>query len=136
MESEHDFYVYLKDGTELCRMIGLLTKGLVPEGIIFGSNNISALEEENVALFMKIAIGEFPDMQDLFRTKKSEVFSNFRDFNSVLCGLAKLSQKIKKKYKIPDFTCRRKQTHGREEENYKLNDIYDAEEFEELNFSF
>ena len=65
LQTEYDLYVYLKDGTELCRMIGLLTKGRVPEGIIYETNNMSVLEEKNLLLFIKIVAEEFADTKDL-----------------------------------------------------------------------
>ena len=35
LKKESELYTYLKDGTELCRMIGLVTKGQVLEGITY-----------------------------------------------------------------------------------------------------
>ena len=38
--SERDLFNYLKDGAELCRMIGVLTRGKVPPGIVYRTQNI------------------------------------------------------------------------------------------------
>ena len=77
-------------------MIGLLTKGKVPEGIIYRTNNISTLEEKNLVLFISIVAEEFTDLKDIFKkskkkdpTKESskgghEVFDKFSDFSFVL----------------------------------------------------
>ena len=35
-----ELYSYLKDGTELCRIVGFLTKGKVPEEILYRTQNI------------------------------------------------------------------------------------------------
>ena len=36
-------------------MIGLLTTGSIPEGIIYSPNNVFALEEKNISLFLSSA---------------------------------------------------------------------------------
>ena len=35
IRNEEELYNYLKDGTELCRVIGIVTHGQLPEGIIY-----------------------------------------------------------------------------------------------------
>ena len=35
IKTEEELYTYLKDGTELCRMIGIVTKGTVLEKITY-----------------------------------------------------------------------------------------------------
>ena len=35
IKDEEGLYNYLKDGTELCRVIGIVTKGQLPEGITY-----------------------------------------------------------------------------------------------------
>ena len=35
--------VVMQDGTELCRLVGLLTRGKVPEEIIYRTNNIRSV---------------------------------------------------------------------------------------------
>ena len=35
IQSKEGLYNYLKDGTELCRVIGTVTNGQLPEGIIY-----------------------------------------------------------------------------------------------------
>ena len=134
--------MYLKDGSEFCRIIGLLTKGRVPEGIVYRTNNISTLEEKNLVLFIKIVAEEFEGdkvMKDIFKKgikgkeKESakgnhEVFNKFSDFSFVLTGLAKFSQEVKKKYDIPPFTSSGKPTqcNNYEDDNYMSNDVYEA----------
>ena len=141
LQTEYELYMYMKDGTELCRMIGLLTKGKVPEGIFYRTNNISTLEEKNLVLFIKIVTEEFKDSKDLkdifkrgIKGKKKEsakgnhdVFNKFSDFSFVLTGLSKLSQAVKKKYDIPSFTSSGKPTQcNYEDDNYMSNDVYEA----------
>ena len=46
LETRYEFYSYLKDGIELCRVIGIVTKGYIPDGIVYRTNNISSLEEK------------------------------------------------------------------------------------------
>ena len=52
-------------------MIGLVTKSRVPEGVVYRTNNISTLEEKNLALFIKIVAEEFgesdKDLKDIFK---------------------------------------------------------------------
>ena len=59
VSSERELYSYLKvsevkegkvwcrvmmqDGTELCRLVGLLTRGKVPEDIVYRTNNIRSV---------------------------------------------------------------------------------------------
>ena len=52
ISSEYELYEYLRDGSELCRLIGLLTQDRVLEGIVYRTQNIAALEEKNIALFL------------------------------------------------------------------------------------
>ena len=53
-------------------MIGLLTKGRVPERIVYRTNNISTLEEKNIALFISIVSEEFKDLEDIFKKSKKK----------------------------------------------------------------
>ena len=76
-------------------MIGLLTRGRVPEGIVYQTNNISTLEEKNLDIFIQIVAEEFKgnkDLKDIFKKgikeKENEsakgsiqVFNKFRDFS-------------------------------------------------------
>ena len=114
MQSEYGLYVYLKDGVELCRTIGLIVNGKVPEGIIYETNNIPALEQENLALFLKIVTKEFPKFKPKKGNSKEirEGFSKFHLFNLALFGLSKLSKEISDKYSIPPFSSSGKITKG------------------------
>ena len=40
VSSERELFLYLKDGTELCRIVGFLTNGKVPEEILYRTQNI------------------------------------------------------------------------------------------------
>ena len=99
---ENELYKYLKDGTELCRMIGLLVKGRVLERIIYNPNNISILEEKNIGLFVNF-VKEEVGLGNMFGDLGIRVFKSFSNFNIALSGLADLSEKIQKKFKIPRF---------------------------------
>ena len=98
----NDLYKYLKDGTELCRMIGLLVKGRVLERIIYNPNNISILEEKNVGIFLNFVKEEL-GLENMFGELGVRVFKSFANFHIALSGLADLSEKIQKKFKIQGF---------------------------------
>ena len=102
IRTQFQLYTYLKDGTELCRMIGLLTRQRVLDGIIYRPNNISTLEEKNVSLFINFVETEFK-VKSIFGAHGPLVFHKFSDFFLVLSGLARLSKEIQKKFKIPRF---------------------------------
>ena len=40
VKSAGELYSHLKDGTELCRIVGFLTSGKVPEDILYRTQNI------------------------------------------------------------------------------------------------
>ena len=95
--SEYELYTYLKDGTELCRMIGLVTTGQVLQGIVYRPNNISTLEEKNISLFLSHVEKELK-LSDLFgRENGSQALHKFSNFHIVISGLAKVSEKIQKR---------------------------------------
>ena len=95
-------------------MIGLLTKGKVPEGIVYRPNNISTLEEKNITLFLTHVEKEL-NLYKLFEKHGNQVFQKFANFYVVLSGLAKVSQKIKRMHKdIPSFISREKETDASE----------------------
>ena len=77
--TEYELYTYLKDGTELCRMIGLVARGRVLEGIVYRPNNISSLEEKNVSLFIIFVETEF-NVKSIFGAHGSQVFHKFANF--------------------------------------------------------
>ena len=39
VSSERELFLYLKDGTELCRIVGVLTQGRVPEEMVYRTQN-------------------------------------------------------------------------------------------------
>ena len=101
--NQYELYTYLKDGTELCRMIGLVARGRVLEGIVYRPNNISSLEEKNVSLFINFAETEFK-VKSIFGAHGSQVFHKFANFWVVLNGLATLSREIFRKKRITKST--------------------------------
>ena len=123
IRTEYELYTYLKDGTELCRMIGLVSQGRVLEGIVYRPNNISALEEKNLTLFLR-HVNEEIGLMDIFGGLGSKVFQKFSNFYVTLSGLARLSGIIEKKYGIPRFHSSGKKTQSSyEENNFKTNEI-------------
>ena len=101
--NQYELYTYLKDGTELCRMIGLVARGRVLEGIVYRPNNISSLEEKNVSLFINFVETEFK-VKSIFGAHGSQVFHKFANFWVVLNGLATLSKEIYRKKRITKST--------------------------------
>ena len=102
IRSENELYKYFKDGTELCRMIGLLVKGHALERIIYNPNNISILEEKNIGLFLNFVKEEL-GLGHMFGDLGVRVFKSFSNFHYALSGLADLFEKIQTKFKIPRF---------------------------------
>ena len=104
-------------------MIGLLVKQRVLDGIIYRPNNISSLEEKNVSLFISFVETEFK-VKSIFGAHGPQVFHKFADFFVVLKGLAILSGKIQRKFKISKFVSSGKKTEvGYEDTDYKSNMI-------------
>ena len=123
IRTEYELFTYLKDGTELCRMIGLVNQGQIMEGIIYRPNNIAALEEKNIRLFLKYVEEKFK-LQRLFGGFGCQVFQKFANFYVVLSGLSKLSESIEKMYEIPKFhTSGRRTQIGYEDNNFATNAI-------------
>ena len=99
-------YNYLKDETELCRMIGVVTKGTVLENItyrqifsdfghvcifVLRTNNISTLEEKNIGLFLThVATHHSLQLkrENVFKGQNEKVFHKFENFHIALAGLA------------------------------------------------
>ena len=130
--TEYELYTYLKDGTELCRMIGLLTTGKILAGIIYRPNNITTLEEKNISLFLG-HVEEELGLGDLFgKENGSQVLHKFSNFHIVLSGLAKVSEKIHKKDNtIKSFRSTGKATvvgykEKQKDEEYKNNEIHEV----------
>ena len=104
----------MQDGTELCRLAGLLTRGKVPEDIIYRTNNIRSvpqvqglhtfccsnfslreLQQKNVALFLQIVDEEINKKHKRsinFGPRKEKALGNFENFHAVLKGLSELSK--------------------------------------------
>ena len=84
LTEESDLYIYLKDGTELARIIGLLTRGSVPDGIYYRTNNVPTIEGRNVQLFIDL-VQETLKIEDVFGKEEGQkVFKHFHDFHLVL----------------------------------------------------
>ena len=131
IRTQFQLYTYLKDGTELCRMIGLLTRQRVLDGIIYRPNNISSLEEKNVSLFINFVETEFK-VKSIFGAHGPQVFHKVANFFVVLSGLAKLSREIQRRFKIPRFESSGKKTEvGYEDTDYKSNMIQGYNEGDE-----
>ena len=104
-------------------MIGLVNQGQIMEGIIYRPNNIAALEEKNIRLFLKYVEEKFK-LQGLFGGFGCQVFQKFANFYVVLSGLSKLSESIEKMYEIPKFhTSGRRTQIGYEDNNFATNAI-------------
>ena len=105
-------------------MIGLVSQGQVMEGIVYRPNNITALEEKNITLFLKYIEERFK-LTAVFGGLGSTVFQKFANFYVALSGLARLSETIEKKYpEIPKFYTSGKKTQiGYEDNNFATNDI-------------
>ena len=100
-------------------MISLISQGHVMEGIVYRPNNITALEEKNITLFLN-----YIKLPALFGGLGSTVFRKFANFYVALSGLANLSAIIAKKYEIPKFHTSGKKTQiGYEDNNFSTNDI-------------
>merc|ERR1711936_2332 len=74
LTKEFELYTYLKEGTELCRMNGLVTRGRLPgplyrvyRGTVYRTNNISTLEERNIKRFLN-------HVETELKIKRAEVF--------------------------------------------------------------
>jgi len=129
LKKESELYTYLKDGTELCRMIGLVTKGQVLEGITYRTNNISTLEEKNISLFLDHVVSHVGLKRDkLFKNKEERVFRLFADFHLVLYGLSKISEKLTDKIGVPKFESKTRLTASDSDDEDNDNGIYDCGE--------
>ena len=127
ISSEYELYQYLKDGTELCRVIGLITyQKQTLEGIIYRTNSISDLDEKNIKLFIKFVESELK-IQNVFGSHQEQVFRKFENFYKVLDGLSKISRHVEKKINIPGFDCVNKRQSAAYdiEDDYEINHVYD-----------
>ena len=69
--------------------------------------------------------------REVFPGKNEQVFRKFEDFHIALAGLAKISEKLEKKIKVPKFEAENKPTITRFED-VDTNDIYDHGEGDEI----
>ena len=80
---------------------------------LFRTNNISTLEEKNIGLFLN-HVATHDDLKikrtEVFRGKNEQVFDKFENFHIALAGLAKISEKLEKKIKVPKFEAKSKLT--------------------------
>ena len=97
----------LKDGTELCRIIGLLTEKKVSDEIVYSTKNISNNEEKNLTLFLE-TVERTTKQRDLFGSLGNKALRKIIFFPRVLTGLAALSKTLytKQIVSVPGFkTC-------------------------------
>ena len=87
------FSLLFKDGTELCRIIGLLTEKQVSEEIVYSTQNISNNEEKNVTLFLE-TVERNTGQKDLFGPLGNRALRKLIFFPRVLSGLASLSKTL------------------------------------------
>ena len=88
-----NWFFLLKDGTELCRIIGLLTEKKVSEEIVYSTKNVSNNEEKNITLFLE-TVERTTGLKDLFGSLGSKALRKMIFFPRVLSGLASLSNKL------------------------------------------
>ena len=123
IRTEYELYEYLRDGSELCRMIGVVTEKRILDGIVYRVNNIATLEEKNISLFLNV-VEQKLGLPRVFGGHGSKVLQKFATFYVALLGLSRVSEKIEKMYKIPKFHCSRRKTAVYfEDNNYKANEI-------------
>ena len=101
-ETRYEFYSYLKDGIELCRVIGIVTKGYIPDGIVYRTNNISTLEEKNIYLFID-EVEKQLKIKNIFGKLKEQVLRKYSDFHAVLDALSKISKMVENKIGVKSF---------------------------------
>lgn len=99
-----------KDGTELCRIIGLLTEKQVSEEIVYSTQNISNNEEKNVTLFLE-TVERNTGQKDLFGPLGNRALRKLIFFPRVLSGLASLSKTLLNKQIVgaPNFKTSQKE---------------------------
>ena len=111
VSSERELFLYLRDGTELCRIVGVLTQGRVPEEMVYRTQSFSHLHQSNVALFLRIVETEINKKQNRninFGPRKEHALGNFDNFYAVLKGLSELSKYFEKKTDVKGFTVDKK----------------------------
>ena len=111
VSSERELFLYLRDGTELCRIVGVLTQGRVPEEMVYRTQSFSHLHQSNVALFLRIVETEINKKQNRninFGPRKEHALGNFDNFYAVLKGLSELSKYFEKKTDVKGFSIENK----------------------------
>ena len=106
VSSERELFLYLRDGTELCRIVGVLTQGRVPEEMVYRTQNFSNLQQNNVALFLRIVEAEINRKHNKrinFGARKEQALGNFDNFYAVLRGISELSKYFEKKTNVKSF---------------------------------
>ena len=124
--NDFELYQYLKDGTELCRVIGLITNERVLDGITYRTSSISNLEEKNIKLFISTVERELK-IEDIFSKHREQVFRKFENFYKVLDGLSKISKQVEKNINVPGFDGVKKTQSGtyEAEDEDEVNVVYD-----------
>ena len=94
----------LKDGAELCRIVGLLTEKKVSEEIVYSTKNVSNNEEKNLTLFLD-TVERTTGLKDLFGSLGNKALRKLIFFPRVLSGLSALSKTLfsKQIVKVPYF---------------------------------
>ena len=99
-----ELILFSKDGTELCRIVGLLTEKKVSEEIVYSTKNISNNEEKNLTLFLE-TVERTTGQRDLFGSLGNKALRKIIFFPRVLSGLARLSRTLfnKQIVRVPGF---------------------------------
>ena len=124
--TEYELHQYLKDGTELCRVIGLITTNQTLAGITYRTSSISNLEEKNIKLFVAHVAKELK-ITNIFGSHMEQVFRKFENFYKVLEGLSKISKKLERSLDVPGFDGVKKNqsvTYEAEDED-EINVVYE-----------
>ena len=124
--TEYELHQYLKDGTELCRVIGLITTKQTLAGITYRTSSISNLEEKNIKLFVAHVEKEL-NITNIFGSHMEQVFRKFENFYKVLEGLSKISKKLERSLDVPGFDGVKKSqsvTYEAEDED-EINVVYE-----------
>ena len=111
VSSERELFHYLRDGTELCRIVGVHTQGRVPEEMVYRTQNFSNLQQNNVALALGIIESEINKKHNKrinFGPRKEQALGNFDNFYAVLKGLSELSKYFEKKTNVKGFSIENK----------------------------
>ena len=111
VSSERELFLYLRDGTELCRIVGVHTQGRVPQEMVYRTQNFSNLHQNNVALALGIIETEINRKHKKninFGPRKEQALGNFDNFYAVLKGISELSKYFEKKTNVKGFSIENK----------------------------